>query len=114
MAECIFAPYIPADQPLRFVYVHKMYGASTVTKILHDMQESSRADAAASLVFAVEARVKDSTYGCCGAVVWRMNQRIEELRKQIADLDKQVYWLELKMRETLTQWPVVPQSLICS
>lgn len=37
-----------------------MYGASNVTKLLHALPESSRADAVASLVYEAEARVKYS------------------------------------------------------
>ncbi|BFI15987.1 hypothetical protein MPTK1_5g17835 [Marchantia polymorpha subsp. ruderalis] len=40
-AECVFALYFPADQPLKFYYVHRIFGVSNVSKILHDLPESS-------------------------------------------------------------------------
>lgn len=33
-SDCIFAPYFPSNNPSRFAYVHKIYGASNVGKIL--------------------------------------------------------------------------------
>lgn len=32
--DCIFAPYFPADEPQKFATVHKVFGASNVSKLL--------------------------------------------------------------------------------
>lgn len=32
--DCIFAPYFPADDPHKFASVHKVFGASSVNKML--------------------------------------------------------------------------------
>lgn len=32
--DCIFAPYFPADEPQKFANVHKVFGASNVSKLL--------------------------------------------------------------------------------
>lgn len=32
--ECIFAPHFPADEPHKFASVHKVFGASNVSKML--------------------------------------------------------------------------------
>jgi len=33
-SDCIFSPYFPANDPQRFVSVHKIYGGSNVGKML--------------------------------------------------------------------------------
>ena len=32
--DCVFAPYFPADEPQKFANVHKVFGASNVSKML--------------------------------------------------------------------------------
>lgn len=32
--DCIFAPYFPSDDPQKFAIVHKVFGASNVSKML--------------------------------------------------------------------------------
>ena len=32
--DCIFAPYFPSDNPHKFAFVHKVFGASNVGKML--------------------------------------------------------------------------------
>jgi hypothetical protein len=32
--DCIFAPYFPSDDPHKFAIVHKIFGASNVSKML--------------------------------------------------------------------------------
>ena len=32
--DCIFAPYFPSDDPHKFAIVHKVFGASNVSKML--------------------------------------------------------------------------------
>ncbi|BBN12154.1 protein MpASLBD10 [Marchantia polymorpha subsp. ruderalis] len=101
-AECVFAPYFPADQPLKFANVHRIFGASNVTKILQDLPESSRADAVTSLAFEAEARMKDPVYGCSGAISLTQ-RRILELQGEVQELLDQVNYLEDKKRKRLTQ-----------
>ncbi|KAG6558080.1 hypothetical protein Mapa_000260 [Marchantia paleacea] len=94
-AECVFAPYFPADQPLKFSNVHKIFGASNITKMLHDLPEASRADAVTSLAFEAEARVKDPVYGCSGAI--SLTQRkIMELQDEVTDLIQRIKYYEDK------------------
>lgn len=32
--DCVFAPHFPADDPQKFASVHKVFGASNVSKML--------------------------------------------------------------------------------
>ena len=66
--ECVFAPYFPPDNPDRFLYVHKVFGASNVAKILAELDTSQREDAVKSLAYEAEARVRDPVYGCVGLI----------------------------------------------
>ncbi|KAG6548731.1 hypothetical protein Mapa_009741 [Marchantia paleacea] len=84
-AECVFAPYFPANQPLKFSNVHKIFGASNVTKILQDLPEASRADAVTSLAFEAEERIRDPVYGCSGAIS-QTQTKIRVLQDEVANL----------------------------
>lgn len=67
-AECVFAPYFPPDQPHKFANVHKIFGASNITKLLNELPVHQREDAVNSLAYEADARVKDPVYGCVGAI----------------------------------------------
>ncbi|CAH1421047.1 unnamed protein product [Lactuca virosa] len=66
--ECVFAPYFPPDQPVKFANVHKVFGASNVAKILNELNASQREDAVNSLAYEAEARLRDPVYGCVGLI----------------------------------------------
>lgn len=66
--ECIFAPYFPPDNPQKFQYVHKVFGASNVAKLLNDVSVSQREDTVKSLAYEAEARLRDPVYGCVGHI----------------------------------------------
>ncbi|KAG6557946.1 hypothetical protein Mapa_000124 [Marchantia paleacea] len=88
-ADCAFAPYFPAHQPLKFSNVHRIFGASNVTKMLHDLPEARRADAVTSLAFEAEARINDPVYGCSG-VISLTQRKIMELQNEVTDLVQQI------------------------
>lgn len=65
---CIFAPYFRSDESNKFAQVHKVFGASNVSKILTEVPEDQRADTVNSLAYEAEARLRDPVYGCIGAI----------------------------------------------
>ncbi|KAG6555501.1 hypothetical protein Mapa_002736 [Marchantia paleacea] len=81
-AECVFAPYFPPDQPHKFANVHKIFGASNITKLLNELPVHQREDAVNSLAYEADARVKDPVYGCVGA--------ISVLQRQVAQLQQEL------------------------
>ncbi|KAI5081827.1 hypothetical protein GOP47_0001570 [Adiantum capillus-veneris] len=81
-AECVFAPYFPPDQPHKFANVHKVFGASNITKLLNELPPHKREDAVNSLAYEADARVKDPVYGCVGA--------ISILQRQVAQLQQEL------------------------
>ncbi|XVE67876.1 hypothetical protein DITRI_Ditri09bG0023200 [Diplodiscus trichospermus] len=89
MPDCIFAPYFPPEEPQKFANVHKIFGASNVSKLLNEVPPHQREDAVNSLAYEAEARMKDPVYGCVGAisVLQRQVMRLQrELDATNADL----------------------------
>ncbi|XP_006360249.1 LOB domain-containing protein 36-like [Solanum tuberosum] len=66
--ECVFAPYFPPDQPRKFENVHKVFGRSNVAKLLNELNATQREDAANSLAYEAEYRLRDPVYGCVGLI----------------------------------------------
>ncbi|KAI3463031.1 hypothetical protein Pfo_019694 [Paulownia fortunei] len=79
---CIFAPYFPPEEPTKFANVHKIFGASNVSKLLNEILPYQREDAVNSLAYEAEARLKDPVYGCVGA--------ISVLQRQVLQLQKEL------------------------
>ncbi|KAI4339157.1 hypothetical protein MLD38_024128 [Melastoma candidum] len=82
-SACIFAPYFQSDEPRKFAKVHKVFGASNVSKILIEVPEEQREDAASSLAYEAEARLRDPVYGCIGAIAL-LHQKMIELQQDLA------------------------------
>lgn len=82
MPDCIFAPYFPPEEPQKFSNVHKIFGASNVSKLLNEVLPHQREDAVNSLAYEAEARMKDPVYGCVGA--------ISVLQRQVIRLQKEL------------------------
>ncbi|KAL8473128.1 hypothetical protein ACS0TY_030095 [Phlomoides rotata] len=66
--ECVFAPYFPPDNPQKFTNVHKVFGASNVSKLLNELNAGQREDAVNSLAYEAEYRLRDPVYGCVGLI----------------------------------------------
>ncbi|KAI3813136.1 hypothetical protein L1987_17852 [Smallanthus sonchifolius] len=79
---CVFSPYFPPEDPLKFTNVHKIFGASNVSKLLNEIAPHRREDAVNSLAYEAEARLKDPVYGCVGA--------ISVLQRQVLRLQKEL------------------------
>ncbi|CAL5363923.1 unnamed protein product [Camellia sinensis] len=81
--DCIFAPYFPSHDPHKFAIVHKIFGASNVSKMLQEIPVHQRADAVSSLVYEASARTRDPVYGCVGVISHLQNQ-VAQLKMQLA------------------------------
>ncbi|AES71461.2 putative transcription factor AS2-LOB family [Medicago truncatula] len=114
MPGCIFAPYFPPEEPQKFANVHKIFGASNVTKILNELLPHQREDAVNSLAYEAEARVRDPVYGCVGAISF-LQRQVQRLQKELdsanADLLRFAY-NEISPNSSLPPLPplVVPAS----
>ncbi|XP_017421406.2 LOB domain-containing protein 25 [Vigna angularis] len=94
LSGCIFAPYFPPEEPQKFANVHKIFGASNVTKLLNELLPHQREDAVNSLAYEAEARVRDPVYGCVGAISF-LQRQVQRLQKELdsanADLLRYAY-----------------------
>ncbi|XP_021719977.1 LOB domain-containing protein 12-like [Chenopodium quinoa] len=99
--DCIFAPYFPPDDPQRFALVHKVFGASNVSKMLQELPVEQRADAVSSLVYEANARVRDPVYGCVGAISFLQNQ-VSQLQMQLAMAQAEILSIQMHQDPTTT------------
>ncbi|CAN4101087.1 unnamed protein product [Withania somnifera] len=93
--DCIFAPYFPPDDPHKFAIVHKVFGASNVSKMLQELPIQQRADAVNSLVYEANARVRDPVYGCVGAISFLQNQ-VSQLQMQLAVAQAEILYIQMQ------------------
>ncbi|KAL4189598.1 hypothetical protein AMTRI_Chr08g166130 [Amborella trichopoda] len=93
--DCIFAPFFPADDPQKFANVHKVFGASNVSKMLQELPVHQRADAVSSLVYEANARVRDPVYGCVGAISY-LQQEVSRLQMQLAVAQAEIVCIHMQ------------------
>ncbi|KAL3616232.1 LOB domain-containing protein 15 [Castilleja foliolosa] len=94
--ECPFSPYFSPHEPHKFAAVHKVFGASNVSKMLMEVPEFQRADAANSLVYEANVRLRDPVYGCMGAVS-ALQQQVQTLQAELNAVRAEI--LRYKYRE---------------
>ncbi|KAK4376123.1 hypothetical protein RND71_006800 [Anisodus tanguticus] len=102
--DCIFAPYFPPDDPHKFAIVHKVFGASNVSKMLQELPIQKRADAVSSLVYEANARVRDPVYGCVGAISFLQNQ-VSQLQMQLAVAQAEILCIQMQ-QEPVPSLPI--------
>ncbi|CAI5988215.1 unnamed protein product [Closterium sp. NIES-64] len=95
-AECVFAPYFPPDQPGRFANVHRVFGASNVTRILAELPPELRGDAANSMAYEAEARVQDPVYGCVSAISL-LQQHVVHLQTELLVAQQELSGLQREL-----------------
>ncbi|KAJ7965116.1 putative LOB domain-containing protein [Quillaja saponaria] len=102
--ECPFSPYFSPHEPQKFASVHKVFGASNVSKMLMEVPESQRADAANSLVYEANVRLRDPVYGCMGAIS-TLQQQVQSLQAELNVVRAEI--LKYKFREA----SMIPSSI---
>ncbi|KAK2377242.1 LOB domain-containing protein [Trifolium repens] len=98
--DCTFAPYFPSHDPQKFAIVHKVFGASNVSKMLQELPIHQRADAVSSLVYEANARVRDPVYGCVGAISYLQNQ-VSELQMQLAVAQAEILCIQMQNEQVI-------------
>ncbi|KAJ3676488.1 hypothetical protein LUZ60_003900 [Juncus effusus] len=104
--ECPFSPYFSPHEPQKFAVVHKVFGASNVSKMLLEVPESQRADAANSLVYEANVRLRDPIYGCMGAIA-ALQQQVQALEAELNAVKTEI--IKYKFRP-MTNSTVLPTS----
>ncbi|XP_010918779.1 LOB domain-containing protein 16-like [Elaeis guineensis] len=93
-ADCIFAPYFGSEQgAARFAAIHKVFGASNVSKLLLHVPLHDRCEAVVSIAYEAQARLKDPVYGCVG--------HIFALQQQVASLQLQLMQAKAQLAQSL-------------
>uniref|UniRef100_A0A0D9XVT7 LOB domain-containing protein n=1 Tax=Leersia perrieri TaxID=77586 RepID=A0A0D9XVT7_9ORYZ len=108
-AECVFAPYFPAEEAQRFAMVHRVFGASNVSKMLQEVPAAQRADAVSSLVYEANARVRDPVYGCVAAISF-LQQQVSHLQMQLALAHAETSALQLQLQDERQQHILVQNA----
>ncbi|KAK8654569.1 hypothetical protein V6N13_128528 [Hibiscus sabdariffa] len=83
---CIFAPYFDSEQgAAHFAAVHKVFGASNVSKLLLHIPVHKRPDAVVTICYEAQARLRDPVYGCV-AHIFALQQQVVNLQAELSYL----------------------------
>ncbi|KAE8660698.1 LOB domain-containing protein 29 [Hibiscus syriacus] len=83
---CVFAPYFCHEQgATHFAAIHKVFGASNVSKLLAHLPVNDRFEAALTISYEAQARVQDPIYGCVSHI-FALQQQVVNLQAQLASL----------------------------
>ncbi|WJX18471.1 LOB domain-containing protein 29 [Trifolium repens] len=86
---CVFAPYFSHEQgATHFAAIHKVFGASNVSKLLAHLPVSDRCEAAVTISYEAQARLQDPIYGCVSHI-FSLQQQVVNLQTQLAYLKEQ-------------------------
>ncbi|XP_071690455.1 LOB domain-containing protein 16-like [Rutidosis leptorrhynchoides] len=103
-SDCIFAPYFCSEQgPARFAAIHKVFGASNVSKLLHQVAVSDRCEAVVTITYEAQARIKDPVYGCV-AHIFALQQQVSCLQAQLMQVKAQMGQGYMNSRNLESQW----------
>ncbi|XP_020084266.1 LOB domain-containing protein 16-like [Ananas comosus] len=68
-ADCVFAPYFSSEHgAARFAAIHKVFGASNVSKLLLRVPPPDRCEAVVTVAYEAQARLRDPVYGCVSQI----------------------------------------------
>ncbi|CAM8965446.1 hypothetical protein QQ045_004766 [Rhodiola kirilowii] len=118
--DCVFAPYFcPDDQggPERFAAVHKVFGASNVSKLLLHVPVHDRGDTVLTVEYQAQTRLKDPVYGCVAHIHALQSQvaclqvQLMQLRAQVAHHNKMIKGMNKLENQ---QWIVTSNTSLSS
>ncbi|XP_022757103.1 LOB domain-containing protein 18 [Durio zibethinus] len=105
---CIFAPYFDSEQgAAHFAAVHKVFGASNVSKLLLHIPVHKRLDAVVTICYEAQTRLRDPVYGCV-AHIFALQQQVVNLQAELSYLQAHLATLELPSPPP----PPQPQTLM--
>lgn len=80
VSGCIFAPHFGSDQgAARFAAVHKVFGASNVSKLLVHVPVNRRHDAVVTISYEAQARLSDPVFGCVSTILALQQQVFSQI-----------------------------------
>ncbi|RID67499.1 hypothetical protein BRARA_D02577 [Brassica rapa] len=89
-SDCIFAPYFSSEQgAARFAAIHKVFGASNVSKLLLNVPIHDRCEAVVTIAYEAQARLHDPVYGCVSHI-FALQQQVAYLQAQVMQMRAQI------------------------
>ncbi|XP_010522164.1 PREDICTED: LOB domain-containing protein 29 [Tarenaya hassleriana] len=86
---CVFAPYFCHEEGAsHFAAIHKVFGASNVSKLLSHIPLKDRSEAAVTISYEAQARLHDPIYGCVSHI-FALQQQVVSLQAQLAFLSEE-------------------------
>ncbi|KVH94269.1 LOB domain-containing protein 29-like [Cynara cardunculus var. scolymus] len=86
---CVFSPYFCHEQgAAHFAAIHRVFGASNVSKLLAHLPVNGRCEAAITIAYEAQARIQDPIYGCVSHI-FALQQQVVSLQSQLASLREQ-------------------------
>jgi len=87
---CVFAPYFDSDEGAEnFAAVHKIFGASNVSKLLQHIPIPERCEAVVTISYEAQARLRDPVYGCV-AHIFALQQQVASLQAELTFVQAQL------------------------
>ncbi|CAM8910984.1 unnamed protein product [Rhodiola kirilowii] len=107
VAGCIFAPYFDSEQgATHFAAVHKVFGASNVSKMLQHVPVHKRLDAVVTICYEAQSRLRNPVYGCV-AHIFALQQQVVNLQGEISYLQAHLANLD-QLQAPAVQPPAPP------
>ncbi|WOK96706.1 LOB domain-containing protein 15-like [Canna indica] len=107
--DCPFSPYFSPHEPQKFASVHKVFGASNVSKMLMEVPEPQRADAANSLVYEANLRLRDPIYGCMGAIS-ALQQQVQALEAELQAVRTEILRHKYRQQAAAGRGSLIPAT----
>ncbi|CAA2985241.1 lob domain-containing 18 [Olea europaea subsp. europaea] len=105
---CIFAPYFDQDQGAAyFAAVHKVFGASNVSKLLLHIPVHKRLDAVVTICYEAQSRLRDPVYGCVSHI-FALQQQVMNLQSDLSYLQGHLDGLQIPTPPPPPPPPVQP------
>ncbi|KAL3536937.1 hypothetical protein ACH5RR_000303 [Cinchona calisaya] len=93
-----------------FAAVHKVFGASNVSKLLLHIPVHKRLDAVVTICYEAQARLRDPVFGCV-AHIFALQQQVVNLQAELSYLQGHLATLELPPPPAQPQQIMAPPSL---
>ncbi|XP_049411083.1 LOB domain-containing protein 25-like isoform X1 [Solanum stenotomum] len=103
--DCIFLPHFPPAEPHKFIVVHRIFGASNITKMLQqEIPMDNREDAVISMVYEATARLRDPVYGSVG-IISALQKHIFHLQSELNEASAEAMSLRTQLSNASTSLP---------
>ena len=112
MSGCVFAPHFCHEQgAAHFGAIHKVFGASNVSKLLTGLPSIDRREAAATISYEAQARLHDPVYGCVAHIFALQQQVSQFITVALTPTSTTILLLsEFSFDELLIAWTVITQN----